>query len=830
MANVGTAYVTIVPEVRQFGRQLSGQVTGEAAKVGQATGRQFGGAMSTGAGSILKTGLLTGVGAAFAGIGAAATWGVSVAAQNEQAQISFETMLGSATKARSFLGDLQKFAAATPFEFPELQTAASSLISAGINANKVIPIMTTLGNVTSGMGTGSEGIQRATVALQQMNAAGKITGDDLNQLRNAGIPVYDLLSAATGRSKAQIVALAQAGKLGGKDLAALMKGLETGKGLERFNGLMAKQSLSLTGIISTLKDTLGQGLANAVTPALPVIKSAIGAASGFLGVIMKGIGSFAKVITPIMQRFGPQIAGAVAAIAGLAVGAGIFTALSSAIALVATPIGGIVLAVGLLGAGFVTLWKRSQTFRNFVTTIGAYIRSTVLPALASFGGFITGTVIPALQRFAQTQVVPFLQRIGAFISGTVVPALQRFGALVAAYVVPVLQRFGAFIMTTVVPAVVRLGQFVAVNLMPAFVAIGNFITTRVVPALGLLGQFVMTTVVPALQGLWARFVQVLPTIMAFAGFLAKVIGVVIAVAAVIIGRLVPVILTVAGFILSTLIPVIVNVAGPIFTLLFAAIGKIIGIVAGLIRVFIAIVTTIVRVTVAIVTFVAGAISAFFRFAGGVGSAIATAVRWVAGLPGRAVTALAALGGMLLNAARTGFDRLKQGASDAVKGLFDLVRGIPGRIKDGLGDVAGMLVRSGEQIVEGLIRGIGNMASKAGDAAKHLASDVVHGVGNIIRPGSPSRTFIEIGHTIPQGFALGINRGSGQAVTAAGNMAASAVRAGSASFPRTVIPPVAGVAGGGGGASVVVNADVRETADITMLINRLEYATRAGSFG
>ena len=29
--------------------------------------------------------------------------------------------------------------------------------------------MTTLGNVTSGMGTGSEGVRRATVALQQMS-------------------------------------------------------------------------------------------------------------------------------------------------------------------------------------------------------------------------------------------------------------------------------------------------------------------------------------------------------------------------------------------------------------------------------------------------------------------------------------------------------------------------------------------------------------------------------------------------------------------------------------------------------------------------------------
>ena len=81
------------------------------------------------------------------------------------------------------------------------------------------------------MGTGSEGVKRATIALQQMSAAGRITGEDLNQLRDAGIPVYDLLSSATGKSKEEVVKLAQAGKLGKKELGAMMEALESGKGL-----------------------------------------------------------------------------------------------------------------------------------------------------------------------------------------------------------------------------------------------------------------------------------------------------------------------------------------------------------------------------------------------------------------------------------------------------------------------------------------------------------------------------------------------------------------------------------------------------------------------
>lgn len=213
-------------------------------------------------------GLTIGLGAA---AGAAAYVGITTAAAMETAKIGFTTMLGSAKEADKFLRQLADFAATTPFEFPELQDAASSLVSAGVATKDVIPIMRTLGDVTAGMGTGSEGIQRATVAIQQMNAAQKISAEDLGQLRDAGIPVYDLLSKALGKTKKEVSELVQKGKLGAPELKKLMQALTTGKGLEKFNGLMEKQSHTLTGVTSTLKDTVQMGLAKAFQPLIPII-------------------------------------------------------------------------------------------------------------------------------------------------------------------------------------------------------------------------------------------------------------------------------------------------------------------------------------------------------------------------------------------------------------------------------------------------------------------------------------------------------------------------------------------------------------------------------
>lgn len=248
-----------------------------------------------------------------AGLAAAGTVGIKTASQMEQAKISFTTMLGSAQKAGAFLEQLKTFAAKTPFEMTGLQEASSSLISAGVDASKVIPIMTTLGDVTSGMGTGSEGIKRATVALQQMNAAQRITGEDLNQLRDAGIPVYDLLAASIGKSKGEVVALAQSGKLGKKELDALMKGLESGKGLEKFKGLMEAQSQSLEGMWSTLKDTFSQGMSDLITPNLPLLKAGVQGLTDAVGIGVE----WAKANLPAFQAAVSQaISGATAALQG----------------------------------------------------------------------------------------------------------------------------------------------------------------------------------------------------------------------------------------------------------------------------------------------------------------------------------------------------------------------------------------------------------------------------------------------------------------------------------------------------------------------------------
>jgi tape measure domain-containing protein len=314
-----------------------------------------------------------------AGIAATAgAWGVKIASQNEQATISFETMLGSAEKAGTFLQELKDFAATTPFEFPELQTAASSLVAAGINAEKIIPIMTSLGDVTSGMGTGAEGVKRATVALQQMSNAGRITGEDLNQLRDAGVPVFNILSAATGKTKEELTDMARKGELGKKEMEALFTALESGKGLEQFNGLMEKQSQSLQGLFSTFKDTLGQGLADAMAPVLPVLKD-----------VLKTV---TDVLNPLLKAVGPHVA----------------------------------MVFGTLAKGLAEVIKIGEPVIHAVVTVAGALIDALVPAVLTLMPFITRTVdiLAGALTMALQGITPTLVELVKAI-GPILPLLAR---------------------------------------------------------------------------------------------------------------------------------------------------------------------------------------------------------------------------------------------------------------------------------------------------------------------------------------------------------------------------------------------------------------------
>jgi tape measure domain-containing protein len=182
----------------------------------------------------------------------------------QQNRIAFETMLGSADAAGKVLNDLAAFAAATPFELPDLTNASKKMLAFGFSSEQIMPMLKSVGDATAGLGmSGKEGLDRIILALGQTRAAGKLTGDNLRQLVEAGIPVWDILGKGFNKTTGEIQDMVSKGLIpADQGIDILVKGME-----ERFPNMMEKQSKSFAGLMATLKDNVNMTLGGIMKPA-----------------------------------------------------------------------------------------------------------------------------------------------------------------------------------------------------------------------------------------------------------------------------------------------------------------------------------------------------------------------------------------------------------------------------------------------------------------------------------------------------------------------------------------------------------------------------------
>lgn len=169
----------------------------------------------------------------------------------EQAQIGFETMLGSAEEARRMVDDLFRFARETPLEFPGVLDAARRFLALGIAAEDVLPTLRIVTDAVSAMGGSTEMLNRVTMAIGQIATKGRVQMEELLQLAEAGIPVFEILRERLGLTQEQLQRIGAEGIGAQEALRALMQGLA-----ERYGGAAARQARTLGGALSTLRDNI----------------------------------------------------------------------------------------------------------------------------------------------------------------------------------------------------------------------------------------------------------------------------------------------------------------------------------------------------------------------------------------------------------------------------------------------------------------------------------------------------------------------------------------------------------------------------------------------
>ena len=359
-----------------------------------------------------------------AGLAAAGIASIKLAADLEQSRVAFTTLLGSATKADEFLRDLAKFAASTPFEFVGLQDSARRLLAFGFAAQDIIPLMNAIGSAVAGLGGGKEQIDRVTLALGQMQAKGKVSAEEMNQLAEMGIPGWKMIADAIGISIPEAMKRAEKGAIDSTTaINALINGMN-----EKFPGMLEKQSKTINGVFSNLVDgatrtatLIGERLIRAFHVA-DIIGNAASIIAGFAATIENAglVSAMDKLFPPGLQITIVAIAGALTASMIPAL-AGVATAFGTAV-VAAGPFLAAGAAVAALAYTIARNWEGltgffSGLFSGIATLVGRLVESIRKPFTA-----VINWIREKLRTLLEI-VSGVLERIGAFVPAPIKQAL-----------------------------------------------------------------------------------------------------------------------------------------------------------------------------------------------------------------------------------------------------------------------------------------------------------------------------------------------------------------------------------------------------------------------
>lgn len=173
----------------------------------------------------------------------------AAAASVETLSTQFEVLLGSTEAAEKQLKTLTDFAASTPFQLQDLAKVNAQLISFGITADDSIPILRQLGDAAAASGSN---IADLGLIFGQVRAAGKLTGERLLQFQERAIPIGPAIAKTLGIAETSVKDFVSKGKVDFETFAKAFKSLSDEGG--QFAGGIEKQSKTLNGVISTLKD------------------------------------------------------------------------------------------------------------------------------------------------------------------------------------------------------------------------------------------------------------------------------------------------------------------------------------------------------------------------------------------------------------------------------------------------------------------------------------------------------------------------------------------------------------------------------------------------
>ncbi|WP_460883015.1 tape measure protein, partial [Pseudaeromonas pectinilytica] len=169
--------------------------------------------------------------------------------QAERLSVQLKAVMGSISGGKEATAWINKFATETPLQLDEVTQLFVRLKAFGLDP--MDGSLQAIVDQTYKLGGGFEEAQGISLALGQAWAKQKLQGEEILQMIERGVPVWEMLEKVTGKNTAELEKLSSAGELGRDTIKALME--EIGK---QSAGAAAENMGLLSGLISNAKDNL----------------------------------------------------------------------------------------------------------------------------------------------------------------------------------------------------------------------------------------------------------------------------------------------------------------------------------------------------------------------------------------------------------------------------------------------------------------------------------------------------------------------------------------------------------------------------------------------
>lgn len=197
----------------------------------------------------LSSGLgLIGIGTSIVGLGSQM---IQTRKQFQMIDSSIQTLLGSKEKADALLSQVKQYAAISPLELSSIASATQMMLGFNLEAEEVPKFISAIGDVS--MGEAGK-FNSLTLAFSQMSATGKLMGQDLNQMINAGFNPLSEISRTTGRSVAELKEEMSKGAISAKMVQDAFISATSAGG--KFHNMSQESAKTIGGQMSMLQDSI----------------------------------------------------------------------------------------------------------------------------------------------------------------------------------------------------------------------------------------------------------------------------------------------------------------------------------------------------------------------------------------------------------------------------------------------------------------------------------------------------------------------------------------------------------------------------------------------